>query len=103
LRSEIPQEPQLPMLENGSGAVGWSSSLSPISSDSGFVSVSKLWAELQRETHHSLCFQVLTGAGAWWDITVIPAVGRQRREDHEFYASLGCRVRPCLKQTNKNL
>jgi hypothetical protein len=59
LRSEIPQEPQLPMLENGSGAVGWSSSLSPISSDSGFVSVSKLWAEA---TERNTSLSLLSGA-----------------------------------------
>jgi hypothetical protein len=41
----------------------------------------------------------------WWCTPVIPALGRLRREGHEFQASPGYRTRPCLKtktkQTNK--
>jgi hypothetical protein len=38
---------------------------------------------------------------AWWCIHVIPELGRSRKEDHEFEASLGFIVRPCLKIQNK--
>jgi hypothetical protein len=31
-----------------------------------------------------------------WCISIIPALGRQRWEDHKFKVSLGCRARPCL-------
>jgi hypothetical protein len=37
---------------------------------------------------------------AWWCMPVIPAFGRQRQEDHEFKASLGCIAKLSLK-TNK--
>jgi hypothetical protein len=37
----------------------------------------------------------------WWCISVIPALRRQRQEDLEFKASLGWKVRLCLKKTNK--
>jgi hypothetical protein len=32
--------------------------------------------------------------------TVIPALGRLRQKDHDFEASLGCRVRSYLKRQN---
>jgi hypothetical protein len=34
-------------------------------------------------------------------MAIIPALGRLRQEDHEFKASLGCLVRPCLKKSNQ--
>jgi hypothetical protein len=34
---------------------------------------------------------------AWWFTLVIPALGRWIQEAHEFKASLGYRVRPCLR------
>jgi hypothetical protein len=33
--------------------------------------------------------------------TVIPALGRLRREDYKFEVSLGYIVKPCLKKTIK--
>jgi hypothetical protein len=38
---------------------------------------------------------------AWCHIPVIPALRRLRQEVHEFEASLGSTVRPCLKKQNK--
>jgi hypothetical protein len=32
----------------------------------------------------------------WWHISVIPAFGRLKQEDHEFEDSLGYIVRTCL-------
>jgi hypothetical protein len=45
----------------------------------------------------------------WWCMSIIPALRRQRQEDHEFRVSLSymvssmpvsCRLRPCLKTSN---
>jgi hypothetical protein len=33
----------------------------------------------------------------WWHTHLNPALGRLRQEDCKFKASLGCIVRPCLK------
>jgi hypothetical protein len=38
---------------------------------------------------------------AWWHTPIIPAVGRWRKEDLEFEASVGCLIRPCLKEERK--
>jgi hypothetical protein len=35
---------------------------------------------------------------AWWYISVIPALGRQRWEYCEFKASMGLKKIPCLKK-----
>jgi hypothetical protein len=45
-------------------------------------------------------FLILTKSQARWLILVIPALGKLRREDHEFKANLGYIVRPCLKKKN---
>jgi hypothetical protein len=37
----------------------------------------------------------------WWHILVIPALGRQKREDCEFQGSLDYTVRPCLIKKKK--
>jgi hypothetical protein len=37
----------------------------------------------------------------WWYMPVIPALRRQRQEDHKIEASLGCIWRPCLKTTQE--
>jgi hypothetical protein len=38
----------------------------------------------------------------WWYIPVIPALRRLRQKDHNFKASLGQTVKPCLKN-NKTM
>jgi hypothetical protein len=38
---------------------------------------------------------------AWWYLSVIPAVRRQRQENYEFQDSLSCIARSCLKKTIK--
>jgi hypothetical protein len=44
---------------------------------------------------------------AWWFISVIPALGRLRKEDHQFEVSLCYIGRPCTKKqkqkNNKNI
>jgi hypothetical protein len=39
---------------------------------------------------------------AWWHMTVIPALGRLRQDDHEVKDSLVYIVRPCLKKKKDN-
>jgi hypothetical protein len=38
----------------------------------------------------------------WWHTPVIPGVRRLRQENHQFEASMGYIVKPCLKTTTKN-
>jgi ubiquinone/menaquinone biosynthesis C-methylase UbiE len=35
---------------------------------------------------------------AWWCMSIIPALGRLKQEDHKNYTSLGYTVRPHLKR-----
>jgi hypothetical protein len=42
-------------------------------------------------------FKVKSWSQVWWFISVIPALGMLRSEDHAFVDSLGYIVRPCLK------
>jgi hypothetical protein len=39
----------------------------------------------------------------WWNTLVIPVLSGLRQENHEFEASLGPIVRPCLTQENKRI
>jgi hypothetical protein len=39
----------------------------------------------------------------WWYMSVIPALGRLRQEDHEFSVSLDYIVRPGLKNQKKKV
>jgi hypothetical protein len=35
--------------------------------------------------------------GAWWDMLIVPVLGRMRQENVEFKASLGYKERPVSK------
>jgi hypothetical protein len=39
----------------------------------------------------------------WWITPAIPALKRQRQENHQFKVTLGYTARPCLKTNNKHI
>lgn len=52
----------------------------------------------ERSRQYRTCQITLTSQEpAWWPTTTVLALGRLRKEDHEFRASLGYKVRLHLK------
>jgi hypothetical protein len=46
--------------------------------------------------HVDFCCERETSSPGWWCILAVPALGRLRQEDHEYYASQGYIVSPIL-------
>jgi hypothetical protein len=52
--------------------------------------------ETTRSTHQEINFSLLS-----WCLSVIPALGKLRQEDHESKTNMGYTVRPYLKKKRK--
>lgn len=60
--------------------------------------VTLFWERREKSNTRNLCLRILNRSQECWHIPVIWARGRKRQEDEELEASLGHRVRPCLKR-----
>jgi hypothetical protein len=53
---------------------------------------------IQHLKNEVMLLQTQYWSQAWWQTSVILALGRLRQEDYEFKVSLGCILRPVSKQ-----